>query len=71
MFLSNLLRRIREKNERKEILKTLIESLRIDESQRFLYLESLELLDEEGLAAFYVRLVAFVDEKEREDIITE
>lgn len=71
MFLSNLLRRIREKNERKDILRTLIESLRIDENQRFLYLESLELLDDDGLAAFYARLVTFVDEKECGNIISE
>lgn len=71
MFLSNLLRRIREKNERKDILRTLIESLRIDENQRFLYLESLELLDDDGLATFYARLVTFVDEKECGNIISE
>lgn len=71
MFLSNLLKRIREKNQRKSVLKELIESLRIDETQRFLYLESLELLDDEGLTAFYNRLVAFVDETEGRQIIAD
>ncbi|MDQ1343470.1 MAG: hypothetical protein QG650_189 [Patescibacteria group bacterium] len=71
MFLSNLLKRIREKSQRKTILKELIESLRIDETQRFLYLESLELLDENGMTAFYNRLVAFVDETEGFEILAD
>lgn len=71
MFLSNLLRRIREKSQRKTVLKELIESLRIDETQRFLYLESLELLDDEGLTAFYNRLLAFVDETEGSQILAD
>lgn len=71
MFLSNLLRRIREKSQRKTILKELIENLRIDETQRFLYLESLELLDDEGMTAFYNRLLAFVDETEGNRILAD
>lgn len=71
MFLSNILKRIREKSQRKSILKELINSLRIDETQRYLYLESLELLDDEGMAAFYHRLVAFVDESEGRQILVE
>ncbi len=47
MFLSSLLRKIQEKRQRKSVLRELIESLKINETQRFLYLESLELLDEE------------------------
>lgn len=61
MFLSNLLRKVREKGQRKNLLRDLIRKLHIDETQRLLYLESLELLDEEGLEAFYYRLTAFVD----------
>ena len=71
MFLSNILKRIREKSQRKSILKELINSLRIDETQRYLYLESLELLDDEGMTAFYHRLVAFVDETEGRQILVE
>ncbi|MFB0964485.1 MAG: hypothetical protein QMC36_02115 [Patescibacteria group bacterium] len=71
MFLSNILKRIREKGQRKTVLKELINSLRIDETQRYLYLESLELLDDEGMTAFYHRLVAFVDETEGRQIIAE
>lgn len=71
MFLSNILKRIREKGQRKTILKELINSLRIDETQRYLYLESLELLDDEGMTAFYHRLVAFVDETEGRQILAE
>ena len=71
MFLSNILKRIREKGQRKTVLKELINSLRIDETQRYLYLESLELLDDEGMTAFYHRLVAFVDETEGMQIIAE
>lgn len=71
MFLSNILKRIREKGQRKTILKELINSLRIDETQRYLYLESLELLDDEGMTAFYHRLVAFVDETEGRQVLAE
>lgn len=71
MFLSNILKRIREKGQRKTILKELICSLRIDETQRYLYLESLELLDDEGMTAFYHRLVAFVDETEGRQVLAE
>lgn len=71
MFLSNILKRIREKGQRKTILKELINSLRIDETQRYLYLESLELLDDEGMTAFYHRLVAFVDETEGRQILAD
>ena len=52
-------------------MKELINSLRIDETQRYLYLESLELLDDEGMTAFYHRLVAFVDETEGRQILVE
>ncbi len=71
MFLSNLLRKIREKQERKIVLRELIEGLKIDETQRFLYLESLELLDEEGLSVFYQRLVSFVDDTEGKRIVAD
>lgn len=71
MFLSNLLKRIQEKHQRKSVLRELIESLKIDETQRFLYLESLELLDDDGLSVFYQRLISFVDDTEWRHVINE
>ncbi len=71
MFLSGFLKRIREKNQRKDLLKDLIRNLKIDETQRFLYLESLELLDEDGLGVFYERLCTFVDGTEKSAILIE
>ncbi len=61
---SGILKKIREKNRRKDVLRQIIAKLRIDETQRSLYFESLELLDDEGLSAFYHRLLAFVDDVE-------
>lgn len=68
---SSILNKIREKNRRKDVLRHLIANLRIDETQRSLYLESLELLDESGLASFYERLIVFVDDVERLTVSTE
>ena len=71
MFLSNLLKRIREKGQRKNLLRDLIRRLQIDETQRTIYLESLEILDDAGIEVFYRRLITFVDGFETKYMNTE
>ena len=61
MFLWALLKRFSKKDEKKQIVRDVIFKLKLDSSQEQLYLESLDILDNENLDLFYRKLVALVD----------
>ncbi len=61
MLFSRILEKYRKKKERRLIVRELILSLRVDERQRSLFLESLDILDEPGMLALYERLLQFVE----------
>lgn len=68
MLFSGILERYRKKKEKRLIVRELILSLRIDERQRNLYLESLDILDEDGMQVLYERLYQFVESLEEKNI---
>lgn len=68
MLFSGILERYRKKKERRLIVRELILSLQIDERQRNLYLESLDILDEDGMQILYERLHQFVESLEEKNI---
>lgn len=61
MFLGNIFRKYKQREYRLILIKELIEWLEIDSRQKNLYLESLEVLDEEGLERFYNKLTSVIE----------
>ena len=68
MLFSWILERYRKKKEKRLIVRELILSLQIDERQRSLFLDSLDVLDEEGMNVLYARLIQFVESLEEKSI---
>lgn len=61
MFLWTIFKKYKEKESRLILVKDLILWLEIDEKQKILYIESLNVLDEESLERFYKKLVSVID----------
>lgn len=61
MFLGNIFRKYKEREYRLLLVKELIEWLEVDSRQKNLYIESLEILDEEGLDRFYKKLTSVIE----------
>lgn len=57
-----------ETNKKRKVVKTLIESLRISDKQKTLYLDSIDILDEIWLDKLYKSLMIFIDEYEWKEI---
>lgn len=61
MFLANIFRKYKEKEYRLLLLKDLIENLNIDNNQKKLYIDSLDILDDEALERFYNKLTSTME----------
>ncbi|EKE26759.1 MAG: hypothetical protein ACD_4C00158G0002 [uncultured bacterium (gcode 4)] len=61
MFLWTFYKKYKEREYRIVLVKDLIKGLDIDDSQKQLYIESLEVLDEESLDRFYKKLTSVID----------
>lgn len=57
-----------ETNKKRKVVKTLIESLRISDKQKTLYLDSIDILDDVWLDKLYKSLMLFIDEYEWKEI---
>jgi hypothetical protein len=64
----NIFKKYWETSKKKKIVKTLIESLRISDKQKILYLDSIEILDEIWLDKLYKSLMLFVEEFEMREL---
>jgi hypothetical protein len=69
MSFGTLLRKYLRWSDRKILLESVILWLSIDRTQKNLFLESLELLDESGLESLYLKITKFVDVTEDENSI--
>ena len=56
MFFKDFLSRIKERNQKRLIIRELILGLQIDDAQKNLYFESLDILEDSLLDSFYERL---------------
>lgn len=66
MILS-IFKKYSEINKKKKLIITIIQNLKINEKQKSLYLDSLDLLDEIWLEKLYKSLMLFVEEVENRD----
>ncbi|MDD5197913.1 MAG: hypothetical protein PHN60_03575 [Candidatus Gracilibacteria bacterium] len=69
MFLGSLLKKFSKNNEKRQIIREVIFRLSLDKKQEQLYMESLDILDDEYLDLFYKKLTALIDILEEKDII--
>jgi hypothetical protein len=69
MFLWNLLKRFSKNNEKRQIVREVIFRLSLDKNQEQIYLESLDILDDEYLDLFYKKLTALIDIIEEKEVI--
>ncbi len=69
MFLWSLLKRFSKESEKRQIIREVIFRLALDKKQEQLYFESLDILDDESLDAFYKKLTALIDIIEEKEII--
>jgi len=70
-FIGDFLKKIKERKEKIKIIKDIIEIVSIDDTQKNLYIESLEVIDDENLESLYRQLVALtqiLEEKEAVDL---
>ena len=70
-MIGNFLKRYGETSKKRKVVLTIIQNLNINEKQKDLYLNSLDILDEAWLEKLYKSLTAFVENielKEIEDI---
>lgn len=67
MFLGSIFRKYKEKEYRLILIKELIEWLNIDIKQKILYVESLEVLDDEWLERFYNKLISIIEILEEDE----
>ncbi|MCK9272819.1 hypothetical protein M0P65_04710 [Candidatus Gracilibacteria bacterium] len=61
MFIGNIFKEYKEREYRLILVKDLILSLNIDSRQKNLYIESLNILDNESLDRFYNKLTGVID----------
>lgn len=67
MILS-ILKKYSESNKKKKIIRTIIQTLKISEKQKELYLDSMEILDDVWLDKLYKSLTVFIEEIEVREI---
>lgn len=60
MFFKDFLTRIKERNQKRLVIRELISRLTIDETQKNLYLESLDILEDSLLDSFYEKLKSLI-----------
>jgi len=70
MFIGSLLKKFSKNDEKRTIIREIIFRLTFDKNQEQLYLDSLDVLDDEYLDMFYKKLVALVEIIETKDIIS-
>lgn len=63
-----ILKKYSETNKKRKIVSTIIKNLNINEKQKELYLNSLDVIDEVWLEKLYVSLTAFVEEVEMKEL---
>lgn len=61
MFLGNIFKKYKEREYRILLIKELIEWLNVDERQKKLYLDSIEILEWEDLDRFYKKLIWVIE----------
>ena len=61
MFLGTIFKKYKEKEHRLILVRDLINWLEIDEKQKQLYIDSLNVLDEESLDRFYKKLTSVIN----------
>lgn len=69
MFLWSLLKKFSKDFEKRQIIRDVIDKLKLDQKQEQIYIECLEILDDENLDLFYRKLIALVDIIEERDAI--
>lgn len=69
MFLWSLLKKFSKDFEKRQIIRDVIDKLKLDQKQEQIYIECLEILDDENLDLFYRKLVALVDIIEERDAL--
>ena len=62
MLISQIFKRILGSPSKKEVVRVCIESLQIDQTQKNLFLWSLDFLDEEWLELLYLKITKFLEE---------
>lgn len=70
MLLGSLLKMFSREDEKRTLIREVIYKLWLEPSQEQLYLDSLEVLDDEHLDIFYKKLTALVEILEEKDIIS-
>lgn len=69
MWLGSLLKKFSKNEEKRQVIREVVFRLTLEKKQEQLYLDSLEILDEEYLDLFYKKLVALIDIIEEKEII--
>lgn len=64
----NIFKKYSETNKKRKLVKTLIESLKISDNQKILYLDSLNILDDVWLDKLYKSLTVFIEEVEYNEL---
>jgi hypothetical protein len=68
MLFGTILRKYTKQSYRKELLEKMIQGLSIDATQKNLFLDSLDLLDEKALESLYIKITKFVEMVEDEKL---
>jgi hypothetical protein len=68
MLFGTILRKYTKQSYRKELLEKMIWGLSIDATQKNLFLDSLDLLDEKALESLYLKITKFVEMVEDENL---
>jgi len=69
MWLGSLLKKFSKNEEKRQVIREVIFRLTLEQKQEQLYLDSLEILDEEYLDLFYKKLTALIDIIEEKEMI--
>ena len=67
-MIANLFKKYSEKSKRKKIIISIIKNLNINETQKSLYLDTIDYLDENGLNKLYKSLEFFMSEVEQKEL---
>ncbi len=68
MLFGTILRKYTKQSYRKDLLEKMIQGLSIDTTQKNLFLDSLDLLDEKALESLYLKITKFVEMVEDEKL---
>jgi hypothetical protein len=68
MLFGTILRKYTKQSYKKELLEKMIRGLSIDATQKNLFLDSLDLLDEKALESLYLKITKFVEMVEDENL---